>query len=189
MASRAMPGLPAGFLAYTCSCLSTLRRIQSGWEHLAPLTCLRELELQMDPKCTSEELGDDECLHAIPPAFSCLTSLTRLSLAGQGRIRRGWHHLQPLSQLQRLDLQRMRLARMPHGLTAALWELPVRIEVDAHGAAHSWVRHFNERNACQLEQHRQEQERADARLRPFWLVLLHLLRRLLRYLFGGAATE
>lgn len=149
----------------------------------------------------TEWLEDDKFLDAIPPAFSRLASLTRLMLGGQCRIQRGWQHLQPLSQLQRLDLSRMRLTRMPHGLTA-LWDLPLlRIEVDADDTAHGWVKQFNERNADLLEQHRQQQERATAWqqehvtawqqepatdwLRSFWLVLLRLLRRL----FGGPATE
>ena len=166
--------------------LLAFRRIQSGWEHLEPLTRLRELQIEVHRR--AEWLEDDQFLHAIPPAFSCLTALTRLSLAGQGRIQRGWQHLQPLSQLQCLDLQKAQLARMLRGLTA-LWELPVRIEVEAHGAANSWVQRFNARTASLIEQHRQLHECAYAWLRFLWLVLVRLLRRLLRRLFGRAATE
>ena len=137
-------------------------------------------------------------MHAIPAAFSCLTSLTLLSLGGQHYIRGGWRHLQPLTQLQCLGLSRARLPRMPRGLTA-LYGLPLRIKVvegeglEAVGAdaSRQWAHRFNERNTRLLQQRQRQQERTTAQpatqQQPSWVL------RLLRHLAGGcartAATE
>lgn len=137
-------------------------------------------------------------MHAIPSAFCHLTSLALLSLRGQHYIRGGWRHLQPLTQLQCLDLSRARLPRMPRGLTA-LYGLPLRIKVvegeglEAVGAdaSHSWAQRFNERNARLLHQRQQQQELATAQpaaqQQPSWA--LRLLRRLAGGCARTAATE
>ncbi|KAI3423965.1 hypothetical protein D9Q98_009799 [Chlorella vulgaris] len=74
-----------------------------SWQNLPPLAQLRDLNLE------------DCSLKAVPQQLSALMALTRLNLSWNRRLKSGWEHLLPMSQLRILYLEGVPLtgARAP----------------------------------------------------------------------------
>lgn len=82
--------------------LTALTQLQLS--HQAQLSRGSQLEHILQPLVQLRELCITDCrLPAVPAALSCCTQLVHLDLSSN-LLAGGWQHLQPLAQLQRLDV-------------------------------------------------------------------------------------
>lgn len=131
---RELPAALAQLTALTRLDLAANQRLTggtaAGWQHLRPLRQLRELSAA----CCG--------LQQLPPDFSALTALTRLSLASNDGLKGGWEHLQPLQQLADLSLDNCGLREVPEGLShlVGLARLDLGRNREWLGAGHQHLR-------------------------------------------------
>jgi hypothetical protein len=112
---KQLPPVVSFLSALTCLDVSGNREMSLDIPLLAPLRCLRVLEL----RCID--------LAALPEGMSCLSSLTRLDVSNGSASPEsvglmGLCHLSGMPCLQVLDLESRRIGELPHGLHA-LFEL------------------------------------------------------------------
>jgi Leucine-rich repeat (LRR) protein len=106
---KAVPQQVSALTALTRLSLHKNKRVDCGWQHLVPLTGLRDLDVAF---CEFES-------EAVPEQLATLTALTRLDLSYKLNLEEGgWQHLLPLTQLEDLRLAFCSMPGLPKELCA-----------------------------------------------------------------------